>query len=93
MSVHKSGKKGSGLVKRVPVYQSAMDSNPLKGDISHSGKGKLVKQVPSFQAAMGKNMIGDVHVGAKTPKSHAGSMPDVQRITQKAGLTNQGYGI
>lgn len=93
MSLHKSGKQGSGLVKRVPVYQSAMDSNPLKGDITHAGKGKLVQQIPSFQASMNKNMIGDVHVGAKTSKAHAGSMKDVQRITQKAGLTNQGYGI
>lgn len=93
MSVHKGGKKGEGLVKRIPVYQSAMDSNPLKGDIRHSGKGKLVQQIPSFQSTMGKNMIGDVHVGGKTAKSKSGSMKDVQRIHQSAGLTNQGYGI
>ena len=93
MGPKKSGKKGAGLVKRVPVYQASMDSNPMHGNIRRSGKGRLVKQVPSFQANSGKDMIGTVKVGPRSTKARMGSMKDVQRITQKAGLTNQGYGI
>ena len=93
MSIHKAGKKGSGLVKRVPVYQSPMDSNLMHGDIRHSSRGKLVQRSPSFQASSGKSLIGGVHVGGRTMKSRHKSMKDVQRIHQKAGLTNQGYGI
>lgn len=93
MSVHKAGKKGEGLVKRVPVYQSPMDSNPMHGDIKHSGRGRLIRHIPSFQASMGKSLIGGVHIGGRTRKARAKPMKDVQRIHQKAGLTNQGYGI
>ena len=83
----------SGLVKRVPVYQAPMDSNPMKGDIQRSSRGKLKKTVPSYQADSGKDMIGDVHVGKKSTKSRSMPAKDVQKIKQKAGLTNQGYGI
>ncbi len=82
-----------GLVKRVPVYQAPMDSNPMKGDIKRSSRGKLNKTVPSYQADSGKDMIGTVKVGGRTTKAKSRSMKDVQRIKQKAGLTNQGYGI
>ncbi len=82
-----------GLVKRVPVYQADGTHNPMKGDIEHSSRGKLVKQVPSFQADSGKDMIGKVKVGGRTTKSRSRSMQDVKHIRQKAGLTNQGYGI
>lgn len=93
MSVHSSGKKGSGLVKRVPVYQAPMGSNPMSGDITPGRKGKLMATVPSFQADSGKSLIGAVKVGGRTRKSSSRSMKDVQRVQQKAGLTNQGYGI
>jgi len=83
----------SGLVKHVPVYQADGTKNPMDGSITHSGKGKLHQEVPSLQADSGKNMIGDVHVGKKATKSKKRGMKDVQRIRQKAGLTNQGYGI
>lgn len=83
----------SGLVKRVPVFQASMGSNPMKGSITSSGKGSVQQSAPDFQADSGKNLIGNASVGARTPKSHALSMPDVQKIKQKAGLTNQGYGV
>lgn len=82
-----------GLVKRVPVYQADGTHDPMKGDINPGTKGKLQKTVPSFQADSGKDMIGDVHVGGKTTKAKGRGMKDVQRIKQKAGLTNKGYGI
>ena len=82
-----------GLVKRVPVYQAPMGSNPCNGKQSHPGKGSLKQTVPSYQAESGTDMIGKVKVGAKTAKSKSRSGTDVQKIKQKAGLTNQGYGI
>lgn len=82
-----------GLVKRVPVFQADGTHNPMKGDIQRANKGKLHKEVPSFQANSGKSLIGDVHVGSKTTKAKSRGMKDVQRIKQKAGLTNKGYGI
>ena len=82
-----------GLVKRVPVYQAAMGSDPCDGKFSHGGKGALKKTVPSYQADSGKNMIGTVKVGPKSAKSKSRAGKDVQKIKQKAGLTNQGYGI
>lgn len=82
-----------GLVKRVPVYQADGTHNPMKGDITRSNRGKLTQQIPAFQAESGKSLIGKVKVGGKTTKSKTRSMKDVQRIKQKAGLTNKGYGI
>lgn len=82
-----------GLVKRVPVYQAAMGKNLMGGDIKRSSRGKLSKVVPSYQADSGKDMIGDVHIGGKTTKAKSRGMKDVQKIKQKAGLTNKGYGI
>ena len=82
-----------GLVKRVPVYQAPMGSDPCDGTQSHPGKGSLKKCVPSYQADSGKDMIGKVKVGPKSTKSKARAGKDVQKIKQKAGLTNQGYGI
>ena len=82
-----------GLVKRVPVYQASMGSDPCNGKQSHPGRGSLKKTVPSYQADSGKDMIGKVKVGGKTAKSKSRAGKDVQKIKQKAGLTNQGYGI
>lgn len=81
------------LVKRVPVYQAPMGKNLNDGKQNHPGSGSLKKTVPSYQADSGKNMIGAVNVGAKTTKSTKGSRPGVMATKQKAGLTNQGYGI
>ncbi len=83
----------SGLVKRVPVFQASMGSNPMKGSIVSSGKGSVKQSAPHFQAPSGKSLVGSVNTGSRTPKSRTLSMPDVQKITQKAGLTNQGYGV
>ena len=82
-----------GLVKRVPVYQAPMGSDPCDGKHSGPGKGSLKKTVPSYQAASGKDMIGKVKVGPKSTKATSRAAKDVQKIKQKAGLTNQGYGI
>lgn len=81
------------LVKRVPVYQAPMGKNLCDGSQSHPGSGSLKKTVPSYQANSGKNMIGSVKVGGRTTKSTKGSRPGVLATKQKAGLTNQGYGI
>ena len=81
------------LVKRVPVYQAPMGTDLCKGTFSGAGKGSLKQSAPSYQAASGKCLLGKVKVGKKSAESKSRSMKDVQRVKQKAGLTNKGYGI
>jgi hypothetical protein len=82
----------AGLVTRQPVYQADGNSNPLKGNITKSGKGKLVQKEPAFQADSNKDLTIPLRMNT-VPKSKKLPMKDVQKTKQKAGLTNQGYGI